>query len=262
MTLEEFTNFWLGKKCDFDGFYGGQCVDLYRQYVKDVLGFPQSPGVGGAAEIWESASPEYYDFIPNTPEGVPLKGDIVIWNRRVGGGFGHVAIFIEGGMNQFLSFDQNWPTLDKCTFTEHSYSNVLGWLHPKENMDPLQECLAQHTKLVDEATELRKQIETLKSDKAAILIDIENMKRDHEVEMKQLQAEFEKVTDMEDLLQKERDGRRLDNLEWEMRKTEWVGEIEKIKLQINSEDLSLRDYRDLLRALCKKISRDIRSLNR
>lgn len=136
MTLNEFVDRYLGTMVDYDGFYGGQCVDLYRQYVKDVLGFPQSPGVGGAAEIWESASPECYDFIKNDPNAVPIPGDIVIWNRRAGGGFGHVAIFLHGDVNHFTSLDQNWPTLNKVTKTEHTYSNVIGWLHPKESKMP------------------------------------------------------------------------------------------------------------------------------
>lgn len=134
MTFDEFITEWLGKKCDFDGYYGGQCVDLYRMYVKQVLNVEQSPGVGGATEIWDSASDKYYDFIENTPTGVPLKGDIVIWDRDAGGGFGHVAIFIEGNTDSFTSFDQNWPTLDKCTKTKHNYNNVIGWMHPKGTM--------------------------------------------------------------------------------------------------------------------------------
>ena len=135
MTLTEFVKKYLGKKIDFDGYYGGQCVDLYRQYVKEVLEFPQSPGVGGAAEIWDSADPGYYDFINNEPTAIPRIGDIVIWNRKAGGGFGHVAVFLEGTVDWFKSFDQNWPTLDKCTITTHNYTNVIGWLRPKENMN-------------------------------------------------------------------------------------------------------------------------------
>lgn len=136
ISLEEFIEKWLGKKCDFDGYYGGQCVDLYRQYVKEVLGFKQSPGVGGAAEIWDSADPKLYDFIDNTPVAIVEKGDIPIWNRRAGGGFGHVDIVIEKGtVNSFLGLDQNWPTLDMVTKTSHNYTNVIGWLRPKkENM--------------------------------------------------------------------------------------------------------------------------------
>jgi len=150
MTLQEFIDKWLGKKCDFDGFYGGQCVDLYRMYVKEVLDFPQSPGVGGAAEIWDSADPDLYDFITNSPTAVPNYGDIVIWNRKAGGGFGHVDIFLSGDANTFLGLDQNWPTLSVVTKTQHNYTNVIGWLRPKKKADPLDPRIAELQKEIDD----------------------------------------------------------------------------------------------------------------
>ncbi len=160
MTLNEFIDKWLGKKCDYDNFYGGQCVDLYRMYVKEVLGFPQSPGVGGAAEIWDTADHKYYDFITNEPTAVPQRGDIVIWNRKAGGGFGHVAVFLEGDVNKFTSLDQNWPTLDKVTKTEHDYKNVIGWLRPKkqDNIEP--DVIAQ---LQNRIKDLEKEVEERKA---------------------------------------------------------------------------------------------------
>ena len=135
MTLQEFIDKWLGKKCDWDGYYGGQCVDLFRQYVQEVLVFPQPKGVTGAKDFWtnydtDPALYEHYEKIPNTPEGLPSKGDVVIWNGKAGSGYGHVAIFISGDLQKFTSFDENWPTLDKCTLTDHNYTNVSGWLHP------------------------------------------------------------------------------------------------------------------------------------
>jgi hypothetical protein len=54
MTIGEFIKKWNGKVCDFDGKYGSQCVDLYRMYVKEVLGYPQSPPVEGAKDIWNT----------------------------------------------------------------------------------------------------------------------------------------------------------------------------------------------------------------
>ena len=131
MTFDEFIKKNLGKGLDYDGVWSGQCVDLYRFYVRDVLGFEQSVPVGGAADIWHTAQEKYYNFIKNTALAVPQKGDIVIWNRNVGGGFGHVAIFIKGDVNSFTSLDQNWPTLNKVTKTWHNYNNVIGWLRPK-----------------------------------------------------------------------------------------------------------------------------------
>ena len=137
MTFDEFIIKWLGKKADFDGAYQGQCVDLFRFYVQDVLQFPQPKGVSGAADFWTNYPTDlnlnqYYEKIANTPDGVPQKGDVMIWNKNTGGGFGHISIFIEGTVSQFVSFDQNWPALSVCTKTTHNYTNVYGWLRPKK----------------------------------------------------------------------------------------------------------------------------------
>lgn len=174
LTLEEFINKWLGKPADYDGVWDGQCVDLYRFYCKEVLGIPQSVPVGGAAEIWDTASTEYFDFILNDPYAVPQRGDIIIWDRNVGDGFGHVAVYLEGNVNSFISLDQNWPTLSEVTKTKHNYNHVIGWLRPKNVYSSnLAECLKQHTKLVEEAGEKDKliasqaqQIKNLEKEKA------------------------------------------------------------------------------------------------
>ena len=135
ITIDQFVEKYIGKKVDFDGAYGGQCVDLYRQYIHDVLGFPQTPTVKGACNIYDNCPDDKFDKIVNTPVAVPEKGDIIIWNSHTGGGFGHVAIYLEGDINAFTSLDQNWPTLSKVTKTKHTYSHVLGWLRPKKKAD-------------------------------------------------------------------------------------------------------------------------------
>jgi hypothetical protein len=160
MTFDAYQKKYLGKKIDWDGVYGGQCVDNFRQYVQEVLGFPQPKGIVGAKDFWTNYDTDpnlknFYDKVPNTPTGVPIKGDIPIWNEKVGGGFGHIDIFIEGNMKSFSGFDQNWPTLSVCTVTAHTYTNLLGWLHPKTaqpapNPDALQVCLDDHRQLVDQ----------------------------------------------------------------------------------------------------------------
>lgn len=137
MTFEEFITKYDGKGIDFDGAFGTQCVDLYRQYVKEVLGYPQSPLVEGAKDIWDTYLPDYYQRIENTPYGVPEKGDIVIFGDTMGK-YGHVSIFIEGTASRFTSFDQNYPTGSLCHKQGHTYNAVLGWLRPlkKENDMP------------------------------------------------------------------------------------------------------------------------------
>lgn len=130
--MDQFIAKWNGKGIDWDQQFGFQCVDLYRQYVKEVLGFPQSPAVRGAVNVWDTYLPEYFDRIPNTPTGVPQKGDIVIWGTGAGS-YGHIAVCVSANTSSFTSFDQNWPVGSLCHLQNHNYSNVLGWLHPKGN---------------------------------------------------------------------------------------------------------------------------------
>lgn len=51
MDLTQFVKNYVGTKVDFDGAYGAQCVDLYRQYCSSVLEIPQTPPVAGAKDI-------------------------------------------------------------------------------------------------------------------------------------------------------------------------------------------------------------------
>lgn len=133
MTLQEFIHKYTGVPVDFDGRYGNQCVDLARQYVKEVLKVPQFKPVVGAADMCTSYDPKYFNAIKNTPDGVPQPGDIMIWNKRAGGGYGHVGIFSHGDVNEFWSFDQNWPPGSLPKLVRHTYSNLYGWLRPVSN---------------------------------------------------------------------------------------------------------------------------------
>ena len=134
MTYKEFRDKWLGKPIDWDGSYGRQCVDVYRQYCNDI-GFKQSPGVVGAKDIWNSYLKTDFDRYENTPTAVPQAGDVIIWGTEVGQ-YGHVAIFDRGTTSSFYSIDQNWP-VDNGTGVlhevKHNYNGVLGWLRPKQS---------------------------------------------------------------------------------------------------------------------------------
>lgn len=135
IIFDKFIEKYLGKEIDFDGAYAGQCVDLFRQYVKEVLGYPQPKVVKGAADFWDNfdTDPNLKNYYTKIIDGQPQKGDVIIWNRSAGGGFGHISVFIESKGSKFVSFDQNWPTLSKCTKTEHDFKNVYGWLRPNSN---------------------------------------------------------------------------------------------------------------------------------
>jgi hypothetical protein len=131
ISFDDFTNQWNGKGCDVDGYYGFQCYDLAHRYAIDCVG-KDIPSRASAKDLWD-CDIDGYDKIANTPEGVPSKGDIVIWGTAVGP-WGHVAIFSSGDSFSFTSFDQNWPVGTLCHFQQHNYTGVLGWFHPKSQV--------------------------------------------------------------------------------------------------------------------------------
>lgn len=173
--LDAFIQAWKGKKIDFDLAYQGQCVDLFRQYAKDVLGVPQAKGVEGAADFWtnyetDPALKNNYDKLINTETFKPVKGDVMIWNKRAGGGFGHIAVVSDDSatLSNFNSFDQNWRALNVCEITNHTYTNVYGVLRPKitTEMTDLDSCMADRTKFwqerdaaLSECKQLREKLE-------------------------------------------------------------------------------------------------------
>jgi hypothetical protein len=107
-------------------------VDLFQFYCKDVLDLTTQPRpVDGAAAFFENYANgkvlwDNFTLIKNTPQAVPRYGDVIIWNRKKGQGYGYVSVFIHGDAIGFTSFDQNWPTISKCTETERDYVNVVG----------------------------------------------------------------------------------------------------------------------------------------
>jgi hypothetical protein len=53
--------------------------------------------VPGAADFWTNYDTDpilnqNFSKIVNTPEFIPQEGDVAIWNRKMGAGFGHIAV--------------------------------------------------------------------------------------------------------------------------------------------------------------------------
>ena len=147
MTVQEFFDKWVGKSIDFDGIYGFQCVDLFKQYNKEVVG---SPNVNGNAIDYWNTYPQGYTKVPNSATNCPVAGDVIIWGKLVGQ-FGHIAICKVADANQFTSLDQNWYVqidgTGTCQFITHTYYGVLGWLRPTSLIEqtPAEEVITDMT---------------------------------------------------------------------------------------------------------------------
>lgn len=143
MTLNEFIDKWNGKGIDFDGQFSTQCVDLARQYWKEVIGLKSQPrGVAGAKDFWtnyesDSNLHNNFDKISNTADNYPMPYDIVIWGASYGP-YGHIAVATKGDKNKFSTFSQNDPPGKLSVLKDYtSYKGVLGWLRPKTPPQPL-----------------------------------------------------------------------------------------------------------------------------
>ena len=141
MELTDFINRWVGTKIDFDGHYGAQCVDLYRQYCKDVLQIPHTGLVEGAKDIYLNydrmpREKWYFDRIPFC-ESLEMKlGDVVIWGKSQSNEYGHVAIFISKVDNEkVLVFEQDGFKQDGAKLRLRKAENILGILRCKKGAD-------------------------------------------------------------------------------------------------------------------------------
>lgn len=138
MTFEEFVKKYNGKATDYDGGCGVQCVDLAKLYMDKVCNV-KIGAIGNAEAYWRrynelSVLNKNFDRIANTPEFIPQKGDIVVWDTRHGK-YGHIAVADGiGTTSYFYSYDQNWGGKGQgMTRIKHSYkSGFAGVLRPKK----------------------------------------------------------------------------------------------------------------------------------
>lgn len=138
MTLEQFTDAFIleysGKTLGFPyGQYVGECLSLAKVFIQEYYGiYPPASGCNGARCYW-SIFPNplgtVLKKVANTPDLIPQKGWICVWDGDTGGGYGHIGIVVSANINTFTSFDQNWGGR-QAHLVEHNYNNVYGFLVP------------------------------------------------------------------------------------------------------------------------------------
>ncbi len=133
LTIDQFISKYLGKQVEYHSYNPNalyQCTDLANVYIIEVLNL--TPIIGTNAKDFPSKIGDEFDFIKNTPDLIPKKGWIAIWNGRVGGGAGHIAVVRDdkATANSFNSIDQNWSKPLFVTLETHNYNSVSGFLVP------------------------------------------------------------------------------------------------------------------------------------
>lgn len=189
MTLDQFYTKYNGKFVEYHSYNPlalNQCTDLANQYIVEVLG--KKAIIGTDAKDFPSKAGSDYEWIPNTPDGVPSRGDLVIWKTN------HIGIFLEGNKTNFVSFDQNYPTGNSSERVGHTYTNVSGWLHPKGNMDTISIPKSTFEELVGKATKLDQIKTTIGTDSATQLKqDYDDYKKSIEEKNNEIRVERERA---------------------------------------------------------------------
>lgn len=135
----------LGRKADYDGQYGGECVDLYNFYMRDVWGLNpyRFGGVEYAHQLRYNLAQypeiEWVDNNPNDPNQIPPIGAVVIFDDRFVIKGGHVGIADNGTSNtSLLLFDQVGNPVEEYekppSTRRYNWNNVLGWAILKKNV--------------------------------------------------------------------------------------------------------------------------------
>lgn len=150
-TFESWVNKYLGKRTDYDGAYGVQCVDLIDCYIEKCLGLKKD--FWGNAKNWwtdrnsSSWLKKNFDFVtPKYKNGELKKGDIGI---RTSGTYGHIFVVYGPAANgKFKYYDQNATgNGDKMTLREKAFSSsyINGILRPKNQSNLKSATLPSYT---------------------------------------------------------------------------------------------------------------------
>lgn len=130
MTLTQFIKTNQGKKVDFDGKYGAQCVDLYRAYCRDVLDIQQTPAVAGAKDI--ITKPGVLEVTRDSALADYSRGDVLVWDATSSNKYGHVAILVAVyNTKYFIVFEQDGFKQDGAKLALRSREGLLGCLWRK-----------------------------------------------------------------------------------------------------------------------------------
>ena len=118
-----WANAQVGKKLDYDGAYGAQCVDLIKYYYNEFG--VASYAKGNGSDYASNNLPTGWSRIAYTSGFVAQPGDIAVWTNSGGSNYGHVAIVISATSSKMNVVEQNHNGTgnDPCNTYSYSYGS-------------------------------------------------------------------------------------------------------------------------------------------
>lgn len=110
MSYTAFRNKWLGKRVNYDGIYGYQCVDLIKQYAHEEYGI-KAGAWGNAIDYWYNTHPDILKGYSKLSTKEARIGDVVVLKGVNGNPYGHVGIANKSaGWSTVQILEQNGST--------------------------------------------------------------------------------------------------------------------------------------------------------
>lgn len=110
LTKSQFVT-WLnnsvGHKYDMDNYAGYQCFDYANAGWQKLFGY-NLKGAGAADIPTANNFSGKATIYNNTPSFLAQPGDLVIFPRSFGNGYGHVAWVVSATLNKLVLTEQNW----------------------------------------------------------------------------------------------------------------------------------------------------------
>ncbi|WP_348922111.1 CHAP domain-containing protein [Enterococcus rotai] len=129
-----WANSKIGQRIDMDNYAGAQCMDLVIAFCNEHFGWWPK---GNAIDLASQVLPAGFQRFKNTPDFLPLPGDIFIWAHDQ---YGHTGIITSATLTSYTSVEQNGqaPTdgSGPARAYTRSYTNFWGVIRPPYKMSP------------------------------------------------------------------------------------------------------------------------------
>lgn len=146
--------------------YYGQCFDLANVYWAKLFGHGLR-GTGAADIPFQNDFTNEAHVYNNTQSFLAKPGDVVVFPRTFGGGYGHVAVVISATLNAITVIEQNWvggglSKTEVATRRTHGYEFPMWFIRPFYKKTNVAKSTQSATVTKKKATSKKRKMKALK----------------------------------------------------------------------------------------------------
>ncbi|WP_145458467.1 SH3 domain-containing protein [Staphylococcus pettenkoferi] len=146
--------------------YYGQCFDLANVYWAKLFGHGLR-GTGAADIPFQNDFTNEAHVYNNTQSFLAKPGDVVVFPKTFGGGYGHVAVVISATLNAITVIEQNWvggglSKTEVATRRTHGYEFPMWFIRPFYKKANITKSVQSPTVTKKKTTPKKRKVKSLK----------------------------------------------------------------------------------------------------